>query len=74
MNKFNLLKNKVVFLVAFTILCGCSTLISVPFIKDKWKETEHMKKIKAEKLKNKNKPRASKKPEKTVPQLALQEP
>ena len=33
-----------------------------------------MKKIKAEKLKNKNKPRASKEPEKTVPQLALQEP
>ena len=33
-----------------------------------------MKTIKAEKLKNKNKPRASKEPEKTVPQLALQEP
>ena len=74
MNKLTLLKNKVVFLVAFTILSGCSTFISVPFIKDKWKETEHMKKIKAEKLKNKNKPRASKEPEKTVPQLALQEP
>ena len=54
MTKLDLLKNKVVFLVAFTILSGCSTLISVPFIKDKWKETEHMKKIKAEKLKNKN--------------------
>ena len=33
-----------------------------------------MKKIKAEKLKNKNKSRASKKPEKTVPPLTLQEP
>ena len=33
-----------------------------------------MKTFKAEKLKNKNKPRASKEPEKTVPQLALQEP
>ena len=74
MNKLDLLKNKVVFLVALTILSGCSTLISVPFIKDKWKETEHMKKFKAEKLKNKNKPGASKKPEKTVPQLALQKP
>ena len=71
-----------VFFVTVMFFSGCGIfpggpLISVPFIKDKWKDTEYLKKIKAEKkakaekLKNKQKTPTGKEYKETIQQLPL---
>ncbi|MDG1843224.1 MAG: type II and III secretion system protein [Nitrospinaceae bacterium] len=71
-----------VFFVTVMFFSGCGIfpggpLISVPFIKDKWKDTEYLKKIKAEKkakaekLKNKQKKPTGKEYKETIQQLPL---
>ena len=71
-----------VFFVTVMFFSGCGIfpggpLISVPFIKDKWKDTEYLKKIKAEKkakaekLKNKRKKPTGKEYKETIQQLPL---
>ena len=71
------LSKNIVFFVAFIFINGCSPLISIPFIKDKWKNTEYLdkieaeKKIVAEKLKNKQKTPTGKEYKETIQQLPL---
>ena len=71
------LSKNIVFFVALIFINGCSPLISIPFIKDKWKNTEYLdkieaeKKIVAEKLKNKQKTPTGKEYKETIQQLPL---
>ena len=76
------LSKNIVFFVTVMFFSGCGIfpggpLISVPFIKDKWKDTEYLKKIKAEKkakaekLKNKQKKPTGKEYKETIQQLPL---
>ena len=76
------LSKNIVFFVTVMFFSGCGIfpggpLISVPFIKDKWKDTEYLKKIKAEKkakaekLKNKRKKPTGKEYKETIQQLPL---
>jgi hypothetical protein len=76
------LSKNIVFFVAFIFISGCGIfpggpLISIPFIKDKWKNTEYLdkieaeKKIVAEKLKNKQKTPTGKEYKETIQQLPL---
>ena len=77
LRKNRLLDRNIVFFVAFIFINGCSPLIAIPFIKDKWKNTEYLdkieanKKIKEEKLKDKQKKPTGKEYKETIQQLPL---
>ena len=77
LRKNSLLNRKIALFVALTVLSGCGLPLSIPFIKDKWKSTEHGKrikaeeKIKAEKLKNIKPSPTGKEYRETIQQLPL---
>ena len=77
LRKNSLLNRKIALFVALTVLSGCGLPLSIPFIKDKWKNTEYLdkieaeKKIVAEKLKNKQKKPTGKEYKETIQQLPL---